>query len=123
MTLTATTTLYDKLGGQKAVEIVVEEFYERVLADVDLKGYFAGVDMDAQTKSQVRFISMALGGPNEYDGLPMAEAHEGMGITDHHFNLVAGHLVDTLKWAGVEDAEINDVVDIVGPLKTQIVTA
>lgn len=121
--MTATTTLYDKLGGLKAVTIVVEEFYERVLADAELKGYFAGVDMETQTKSQISFISMALGGPNEYDGPPMVEAHEGMGITEHHFSLVASHLVDALRWAGVDDAEINEVVAIVGPLKSQIVTA
>jgi hemoglobin len=122
MTMTATTTLYEKLGGRKAIRTVVSEFYERVLADPELLGYFAGVDMDAQTESQIRFISMALGGPNEYEGRPMKEAHEDLGVTDHHFNLVAGHLVDTLKWAGVGEEEISAVVEIVAPLKSQIVT-
>lgn len=119
----AVQTLYEKLGGAPAVKTVVEGFYKKVLADDQLKGYFANTDMNKQIESQIKFLSMALGGPNEYNGKPMKEAHEGMGITDLHFDLVAGHLVDTLKGAGVPQPEINAVVELVGPLKGQIVSA
>ena len=57
------------------------------------------------------------------NGRPMREVHEPMAITDHHFDLVAQHLVATLKWAGVCEDDVNEVVAIVGPLKKQIVTA
>lgn len=117
------TTLFDKLGGTAAIEVVVKEFYERVLGDGELKGYFANTNMDRQIQQQIKFLSMALGGPNEYDGRPMSETHEHMAITDHHFDLVAQHLVATLKWAGVCEDDVNEVVAIVGPLKKQIVTA
>lgn len=123
MSQAVATSLFKKLGGRPAIEAVVEEFYIRVLADVDLKGFFADTDMDRQTKQQVNFLIMALGGPNDYNGRPMKEAHEGMGVTEHHFNLVAGHLVETLKWAGVCEDDINEVVAAVGPLKDAIVTA
>ncbi len=117
------TTLFEKLGGKPAIEAVVKEVYKRVLDDANLKGYFAKTDMDRQTQMQIKFITMALGGPNEYDGRPMAETHESMGITSHHFDLVAGHLVAALKWAGVSDEDVNEVVGAVAPLKDAIVTA
>lgn len=123
MQQTMTRTLFDKLGGTPAVTAVVKGFYEKVLGDPDLKGYFATTDMDKQTKSQIDFLTMALGGPNNYEGKPMKEAHAGMGITEPHFCKVAEHLVNTLKGAGVCDEEVNAVVALVGPLKAQIVTA
>ena len=117
----ATTTLFDQIGGATAVKAVVEEFYKRVLADTDLKGYFATTDMDKQTQQQIKFITMALGGPNDYDGRSMKEAHEGMSVTEVHFDQVATHLVETLQWAGVGQKEVDEIVAVVGPLKAEIV--
>ena len=34
-------SLFDKLGGTKSIEAVVDEFYKRVLADTELKPFFA----------------------------------------------------------------------------------
>lgn len=119
----AVATLFEKLGGTTAIEAVVGEFYKRVLADNELRGFFAKTDMTVQTQQQIKFLSMALGGPNEYKGRSMSDAHKGMGITDHHFGLVAGHLVDALKGAGVGQEEIDAVVALVGPLKDDIVMA
>lgn len=116
-------TLYEKLGGAPALEVVVGEFYRRVLADSELRGFFAKTDMNVQTQQQIKFLSMALGGPNEYKGRSMSNAHKGMGITEHHFGLVAGHLVDTLKGTGVGQEEIDGVVALVGRLKDEIVMA
>lgn len=122
MALAIATTLFEKLGGAPAIEAVVKEFYTRVLSDDELKGYFDGINMDIQTQQQIKFITMAVGGPNAYQGRSMKDAHETLAITGPHFDKVAGHLVDTLKWAGVADELVNEVVAIVGPLKADIVT-
>ncbi len=119
----ATQTLYEKLGGKPAVEAVVGEFYKRVLSDSSLKSFFDSTDMGRQKQHQVNFISMALGGPNQYSGRSMRKAHETLKLTENHFNSVAGHLVETLKWAKVEEADINAVVETISPLKDDIVTA
>ncbi len=123
MALTVVTTLFEKLGAKPAIEAVVKEFYKRVLDDPELKGFFDGIDMDKQTRQQVAFLSMALGGPDEYQGRSMKDAHKHMGITRIHFDRVAHHLVETLKWAGVSEEIINEVVSIVAPLKADIVAA
>ena len=117
------TSLFEKLGGSPAIEAVVKAFYQRVLGDPDLEGFFANTDMDQQTRSQIAFLTMALDGPNAYNGRPMKEAHDGMGITEMHFDRFAGHLVAALKAAGVCDDDVNEVVALVGPLKRQIVSA
>jgi len=119
----AITTLFETLGGAPAIRAVVTDFYTRVLADDNLKGFFKNTDMDRQREQQIAFVTMALDGPNEYNGRPMKEAHEGMGITEFHFDQVAGHLVDALKNAGVSDELVGEVVARVAPLKSVIVNA
>ena len=120
---TATMTLFEKLGGKTAVQAVVGGFYKKVLADDQLKGFFKDTDMPKLEQSQINFLTMALGGPNNYKGASMKDTHKGMGITDHHFGLVAGHLVATLKGAGVPQEDVDAVVELVGPLKADIVEA
>jgi len=40
-----TKTLYERLGGEDAIAAVVDEFYDRVMADGQVAGYFDDVDM------------------------------------------------------------------------------
>ncbi len=56
-------SIYDKLGGHEAIEVVVEDFYVRVLADDQLAGFFAGVNMNRLKGKQVDSFAAALGGP------------------------------------------------------------
>ena len=48
-------------------------------------------------------MGQVLGGPSDYDGRSLREAHHGLGITKRHFDLVVGHLAGALKSAGVPD--------------------
>ena len=77
----AAPSLYEQLGGADNIAAVVDDFYRRVLADDALAAMFAGVDLDRLRRHQSRFISYALGGPNQYTGRNMRAAHAGLGIT------------------------------------------
>ncbi len=116
-----TQTLYKRLGGAKALAAVVEDFYERVLGDDALAGFFSNVDMDRQRKQQTAFMAAAFGGPNKYNGLSMTEAHEGLGISQGDFDAVATHLVESLESFEVDEKLIQEVVGIVAPLSGAIV--
>jgi hemoglobin len=115
-------SLFDKLGSTKSIEAVVDEFYKRVLADTELKPFFAKTNMTWLRMRQVQFFTQALGGPALYKGKGMKEAHAKMTIGQHHFDLVAMHLVDTLKSLSVAQAEIDAVVSAVAPLAKDIVS-
>jgi hemoglobin len=41
------TTAYARIGGAPAVRAVVDRFYERLLADAELRVYFAGLGEEA----------------------------------------------------------------------------
>jgi hemoglobin len=113
-------TLYERIGGHDALEVVVEDFYCRVLDDDHLSGFFAGTNMNRLKGKQVEFFAAALGGPKPYIGAPMRQVHQGRGITIHHFNLLAGHLMDSLTAAGVPEATIAEILRAISPLAADI---
>lgn len=114
--------VYDRIGGREAIEVVVEDFYARVLADDQLCGFFTGTNMNRLKGKQVEFFAAALGGPEPYTGAPMRQVHRGRGITMHHFNLVAGHLSDALAAAGVPSKTVIEIVGAIAPLAPEIAT-
>jgi hemoglobin len=113
-------SIYDRIGGHSALEVVVEDFYCRVLEDDHLSGFFAGANMNRLKGKQVEFFAAALGGPEPYTGAPMKQVHKGRGITIHHFNLVAGHLKDSLTAAGVPETTISEILGAIAPLAADI---
>src|SRR5580692_5806507 len=109
-------TVYNRIGGYEALEVVVEDFYCRVLDDDHLAGFYAGSDMRRVKARQVEFLSAVLGGPGSYTGMPMRQVHEGRGITMHHFAMVAAHLADSLCAAGLHPDTITAVLHSISPL-------
>lgn len=110
-----TTSLYERLGGEAAVNAAVDIFYRKVLADSSISDFFDTTDMDEQRNKQKAFLSMAFGGPKEYSGKDMREAHAPLvekGLNDSHFDAVAGHLDATLRELGVADDLIGEAMAI-----------
>ncbi len=97
------TSDYEAIGGGPAVTAVVDDFYRRVLADSALAPYFVGIDLPRLKRHQALLVSQVLGGPADYDGRTLAEAHGGLGIEQGEFDAVVGHLAAALTAAGVPD--------------------
>jgi hemoglobin len=113
-------SLYQKLGGKAAIDAVVDAFYVKVLADKRVKDFFADVSMDKQRRKQKDFLSAAFGGPLPWTGKDMRKAHEGMGLTEEHFNAIAENLVNTLKDSKVKQELIDQVVAIAVSTKDDV---
>jgi len=92
-------TLYERIGGEAAVNAAVELFYRKVLNDYRINRFFDNSDMDKQIAKQKAFFTMAFGGPNNYTGRDMRNTHAHlvkMGLDDSHFDAVMEHLGATL---------------------------
>ncbi|QGN48786.1 group I truncated hemoglobin [Micromonospora sp. WMMD558] len=118
---TAPTSHYERIGGAGSVKAAVDLFYDKVLADPELAGYFTDVDMPAQRRHMVLMLTVVLGGPNEYAGRGLAEAHQPLNIPSAHYALVGGHLTDTLTELGVPGDIIADVQAVLAQVKNQVV--
>jgi hemoglobin len=125
VTVTEQTTpsYYERIGGAASVKAAVDLFYDRVLADPELAGYFADVDMVGQRRHLALMLTVVLGGPNEYTGRGLAEAHQPLGITVDHYQRVGGHLVAVLTSLGVP-ADVRDHVGaVLAQVQDQVVAA
>ena len=114
-------SLYEKVGGEEAIAKVVDYFYsELVLKDNTVNHFFKETDMEKQRSHQTKFISFALGGPNQYSGQSMAKAHQGMDLQPEHFNAIVKHLHDALAHFGVNEADIDTALTKVASLRDDI---
>ena len=108
-------TLYERIGGEPAVNAAVDIFYRKVLNDYRINRFFDGVDMEKQAAKQKAFLTMAFGGPHSYTGEDMRKGHAHlvkMGLDDSHFDAVVENLGATLIELNVHQELINEVVAI-----------
>lgn len=108
-------SLYEKLGGEPAMDAAVDIFYRKVLSDPRINYWFEGSDMDKQVAKQKAFLTFAFGGPNNYSGKDMRKAHAPLvekGLNANHFNAVMEHLGATLQELNVPPNLIADAAAI-----------
>ena len=117
-------SLYERIGGEGAVAAAVDLFYEKVLADDLTRPFFEGLDMAAQVRKQMAFMTVAFGGPNEYRGRDLRTAHARLakekGLSDVHFDAVAGHLKATLLELKVPGELVDEVIAVVAGTRDQV---
>jgi hemoglobin len=116
-------SIYERIGGEAAITATVGMFYERIMADELLAPFFVDLDMDRQITKQIAFMTMAFGGPHAYTGKDLRAAHAGSvarGMTDEHFDAVAGHLHATLTTLAVPAELIAEVMAIVGSTRREV---
>jgi hemoglobin len=113
---------YEAIGGAPAVREAVERFYQRVVTDPQLEHYFVDVELGRLKRHQVLLISQLLGGPTDYDGRTLAEAHSGLGINDADYDKVGGHLLGVLSELEVGPAVLAAIGDALAAVRADIVT-
>ena len=113
-------SVYAEIGGEAAIETIVEDFYDRVLADNRLVGFFEGMDMNELRTHQVQFISSVAGGPVEYTGDEMRAAHRHLDISEEDFDAVGTYLEQALRENGVDEENIEAIMSEVVALKDPI---
>lgn len=114
-------SLYERLGGIDSITAVVEDFRDRVAKDDRINRKFAKTDLPRLKQMLIDQICAASGGPCTYTGRSMKDAHAGMGVTGGEFSALVEDLVATLNHFKVGNAEQDAVLEVLGPLKSDIV--
>ena len=107
-------TIYERLGGEPAMQELAENFYRKMLTDDRVSGFFDDIDMDKQIAKQKAFLTMVAGGPNNYSGKDMRNAHAHLlerGLNDTHVDIVVQYLGEAL-------AEMDAPQDIIDAVKS-----
>jgi hemoglobin len=121
-------SLYDRLGGQPAVDAVANNLVDRILADKRVNTWFKNAAASPQNTAAYKaklssFICSAVGGPCKYTGRDMVAAHKGRAVTNEAFNAVAEDLSAVLDQLKVPAPEKREVMELIGSLRTSIVQA
>ena len=133
------TPLYDRLGGEKGLQAIADDFIRRVLADPrvnwERKGVASGwvfrrgqewkpadENVARLKKHLVQFLATATGGPPKYEGRDLAKVHEDLKITNAEFDASVGDLKATLDGLGVATEKQKELLAVVESTRTQVVT-
>jgi hemoglobin len=114
-------SLFERLGGGGAITAVVEDFSARCAGDARINAKFARTDIPRLRSMLIDQVTEATGGPATYKGRDMKTAHTDMRVTAGEFNALVEDLVATLSKFGVGKAEQEELLGILGPLKSDIV--
>ena len=116
-------SLFERLGGQNAVNTAVDIFYRKMLMDERVSHFFDDIDMEQQILKQKGFLTLVFGGPNHYSGKSMREGHTHIlkrGLNDTHVDIVIEHLGATLKELGVATEDIEQVAAIANSVRDDV---
>lgn len=116
--------LYHRIGGDKAMDIVVDLFYRKVLGDELVGRFFEDVDMDRQRLKQKNFLCMAFGGPYQFSGMDLRKSHsrlvQELGLTDAHFDRVLELFKESLEELNISQKELNSMTEILESAREDI---
>ena len=122
----ANRTLYERLGGQPAIQAVASELVDSILADSRVNKWFAHAASSPANAAAYKakladFLCQSTQGPCKYQGLDMTAAHKGRGVTGEAFDAVVQDLIAVLDKLKVPAKEKAEVLAMLGPLKNVIV--
>jgi hemoglobin len=119
--------LYERLGGLKGITAVVDDFIDRLVTNKTLN---RNPEIDAGRKRspapylkyQVSaMVCEVTGGPCKYTGKGMKESHAHMNITETEWDVMVGELKKSLAKFKVPAREQQELFEIVGTTKADIV--
>jgi hemoglobin len=134
-------TLYDRLGADKGIQAIVEDFVPRALADPrvnwERKGVTRGgltihrnqsVEWKPTEENQktlklhlAQFLALATGGPTTYEGKEMKPTHAAMHIANAEFDAAIGDLKATLDKQQIPNQEQKELLAIIESTRPQVV--
>lgn len=114
-------SLYGRLGGQKAIEAVVDDFLANVVSNPQINYRFANTDAGKLRRLLVEQVCAGTGGPCKYTGRDMVTAHRGMGVTQAEFNAMGADMQKTLDKFNVPKKEQQELMTLLGSMQNQIV--
>lgn len=122
-------SLYDRLGGLGPISVVVDDFIDAMLPDEFLNRNPA---IDAARERVpgpylkyhvTAMVCQVTGGPCEYHGRGMKEAHAHLDISEAEWDRMVEIFLGVLDEHNVPEREQEELVAIIGSTKGDIVTA
>jgi hemoglobin len=112
-------SLYERVGGIFAIAAVVDRFSDAIITNPKLNenpNLKAWNETEAETRlpglkfGRTQWVAALSGGPYEYTGLPLEEAHQDFHLTADEFAEVGAEIVRALDYFQVPEREKQELV-------------
>ncbi|HEY1923423.1 MAG TPA: group 1 truncated hemoglobin [Tepidisphaeraceae bacterium] len=122
--------LYDRLGGEQTIQVVVEDFVGRAAGDPKVNFTRKGTaqewdptpeNVEKLKEHLVEFLEAATGGPQGYHGRDMKSVHAGMEITNSEFDAIEADMEASLAKFDVPAQERSEVLAVIEGTRKDIV--
>lgn len=94
-------SLYRELGEKPGISRIVEGMLLNVARDERIVAHFRNVNIELLRAQLIDKFCVEAGGPCEYKGDDMAEAHKGQQISRSEFNALVEDLIKAMEAQGV----------------------
>ena len=124
-------SLYDRLGGIFAIAAVVDRFSDEIIKNPKLNQNPAlvawnrdesGTRLPGLKVMRTIWIASVAGGPFQYTGKPLAEAHPRFKLTEAEFKEVGAEIVRALEFFKVPQREQQELVKAYNSSMVDVVT-
>ena len=115
-------SIYEKYGFE-AISKIVHDFYSRIQRSEIAAPYFVEYNVERIINHQTELLCSILGGPANYKGRELAQAHRNLGITSEAFDEVGDLIEETLEDHGMTDDECEAIMNVINGARDVIITA
>ena len=113
-------TLYEKLGGEKAIDAVVELLNQKLSKDPLLSEYFVHIDIKSHKFYQKQFFTKLTGGSSIYTGKNMRDAHKDLELIDEEADQLMVLIKETLNELNVKEDLISTFCSAAESLRNEV---
>ena len=113
--------LYDALGGQAGIEGLVDVLIGEIHGDKRINALFKNTDIPDFRARLVEQLCQGTGGPCQYTGRTMEEAHSGLAITHQEFVYFVEDLNRAMAKAGLSAEYQRRLLALLGPMEPQVI--
>lgn len=113
---------WERVGGGEAVRAVLDRFYEQILDEPQLAGFFENANVDDIKPHLAAVLEVVLGGPDANTGIDvgayLTKAHSGLGVSASDYAMTGEILIGVLNEFEVPQ----DIVDTIATTLEAVAT-
>lgn len=119
-------SLFERLGGSKGIANLVDDIVAAHMEHPTIKARFLPFASQPERLAEIKqhlchFFESGSGGPAEYKGRTMPEAHNGMNINASEYMAAIDDIMQVLRRHDIDEQTQKDVLAIAYSLKDDIV--
>lgn len=121
----ANASLFERLGGSSGISALVDDIVALHMENPTIRARFRPILETPERLAVIKkhtcmFLEMGSGGPGQYGGRSMRDAHRGMNVSPTEYMAAVDDILAALQMRGIDQQTQSDVLAIAYSLKGEI---